>query len=81
MINTFFFLYVFEILNSIIFIYISIAVSNHRAGKSERKSRRRPINNGKINYHSTPFSVNKKKAEKAIIYKAVPLRKDNRQFV
>lgn len=66
--------------------FVDLPVSNHRAGKSERKARRRPISNGGgggggSNYISTPFSVNKKKAEKTIIYKAVPLRKDNRQFV
>lgn len=59
------------------FRFYILAVSNQRVNKAEKKIKRRPNAN---NYISTPFTVNKKKVEKSIIYKTVPLSKDNRKF-
>lgn len=61
--------------------FVDLPVSNGKAGRAAVKARRKPTpsQNGS-NYHSVPYSVNKRKIEKSVIYKAVPLRKDNRIF-
>jgi len=61
--------------------FVDLPVSNSKAGRAAIKSHRRPGpgQNG-ASYHSAPLSMNKRKFEKSIIYKAVPLKKDNRIF-
>ena len=60
-------------------------MSNAKVGRAAVKARRRPGGpgaSGGSNYHTFGGDgvMSKRKAEKSIIYKAVPLRKDNRIF-
>lgn len=65
--------------------FVDLPVSNVKSGRSAVKARRKPgsSQNG-FNYNSNPYNVNKRKIEKSIIYKVVPLKqagkKDNRNF-
>lgn len=67
--------------NLLIYYFVTTAVSNSKVGRSAVKARRKPgPGQSGSNYNSAPYSVNKRKIEKSVIFKAVPLKKDNRVF-
>lgn len=56
--------------------FLFLAVSNCKGGRQEIKNRRRP--NDGSNY--AQGGLRKKQVDKSVIYRAVPLKKDNRSF-